>query len=179
MRKTIIVALTVILLSFGSLAFGLNDTDNHPVTMIINEIAMMALNSPGGITLTTNQPLLAGGDVAGDTNSTKELRYTSLVAVGITRKITASLSGDLPPAGTSLDLEASDVVGGTGVTGSAVVGGITLGVGAQNIITGIGSCATGTANGAVLTYTFNIDTVGDLVVGANSNSVVNFTLTDN
>ena len=178
MRKIIIVALTVILLSFGSLAFALNAIDDHPVTMIVNEIAMMALNSQANIDLTTNQPALAGGDVTGDTNSSKQLRYTSLVAGGITRKITASMTG-AAPAGTSLDLEAADVVGGAGNTGSAVLGGITLSGTAQNIIAGIGSCATGTANGAVLTYTFNIDTVGDLVVGATAAVVINFTLTDN
>ena len=156
--------------------FALSDTTSHDVTMQVNEIALIDLNNTTAVTLTTNPPANGGEDPVGDTDSSKLLQYTSLVASGVARNITAEWGAtDAAPAGTSLKLEATSVPGGCG-TGAAQV---TLSNVAQNIVTGIGSCATGTgANGAVLTYTFSIDTVTALVVGDNKTVTVTFTLTD-
>ena len=50
---------------------------------------------------------------------------------------------------------------------------------AANLITNIGSCATGIGvNGAALLYTFSVDDVTQLQVGDTSTVTVTFTLTD-
>jgi hypothetical protein len=147
--------------------YAATDTATHDVTMNVNEIVLIDLNSTATLTLSTVAPGSGGQDPTGQTDSTsKLLQYTSLVASGTTRNIQASWSGALDaqcPAGTHLELEAITVPGGCG---SAVSGGVTLSGTDQNIITAIGSCATGTgANGAQLEYRFVIDTVSSLVVG--------------
>ena len=82
---------------------------------------------------------------------------------------------DSAPAGTSLLLEATSVPASSGTA----AGQITVDATAKNLITGIGSTATGTgANGAALTYTFSVDDPSALVVGDNKTVTLTFTLTD-
>jgi hypothetical protein len=115
-------------------------------------------------------------DPTGSSDTSKILQYTSLVAAGTTRNVTAAWGGaDSAPAGTALLLEATSVPGGCGTA----AGQITVSDIAQNIITGIGSCATGTgASGAQLQYDLDITAVGSLVVGDSSTVTITFTLTD-
>jgi len=161
---------------FGGFLFAANDSASHDVTMQVNEIVLIDLNNTSTITLTTNAPANGGENPTGDSDSSKLLQYTSLVAVGTTRNISAQWgAADQAPAGTSLGLEATNVPGACGTATAQ----ITLGSIAQNIITGIGSCATGVgANGSELTYTFNIDNVSNLVVGESQTVTITFTLTD-
>ena len=174
MKKIIVVSLITILMGIGSVAFALSDDAIHDVTMQVNEIALIDLNSAVAITLTTNPPANGGEAPLGDSDASKLLQYTSLVASGVSRRISAQWGAtDAAPAGTSLLLEATSAPGG------ASAGQITLSSTAQDLITGIGSIATGTgANGAALTYTFSIDNVSSLVVGANETVTITFTLTD-
>jgi hypothetical protein len=177
MKKLITgILLTVWLLMFVFTASALNDNAQHDVILQVNEIALIDLNNTTSITLSTNAPGAGGEAPTGDSDSSKLLQYTSLVAPGLTRNITVQWGAtDTAPAGTSLDVEATNVPGNCG-TGSGV---ITLSNVAQILISSIGSCATGTgANGSELTYTFNIDNVNDLVVGSSSTVNITFTLTD-
>ena len=176
MTKAKIFVLTIMALMIGSVGvFALSDTASHTVTMQVNEIALIDLNDVTAITLTTNAPANGGENVTGDTDATKLLQYTSLVAAGVTRNITVQADLAVPaPAGTSLKL-AAVVPGGCGTAAPQV----TITNAAQNLITAIGSCATGTgASGAALTYTFSVDTVASLVVGATTSPVITFTLAD-
>lgn len=174
MNRLVILALVFIFLS--GFVFAANDSAAHDVTMQVNEVVLIDLNNTGTITLTTNAPVNGGEDPAGDSDNSKLLQYTSLVASGTTRNITAQWGAtDQAPAGTSLSLQATSVPAGCGTAAAQ----ITINDTAQNIITGIGSCATGTgSNGAELTYTFNIDTVGSLVVGDSETVTITLTLTD-
>ena len=176
MTKTTILAFALTM-GTSAMAFAGSDTAPHDVTMQINEIALMDLNDATAITLTTNPPAAGGDNVLGDTDSTKLLQYTSLVASGVSRNITVEWGGqDAAPAGTSLSVEATSVPLNCG---SAVVGGTVISNVAASIVTGIGGCATGTgANGAALTYTFAITDVSSLVVGDNQTVTITFTLTD-
>lgn len=163
-------------LMFIFVASGLNDNAQHDVVLQVNEIALIDLNSTSSITLSTNAPGAGGELPTGDSDSSKLLQYTSLVAPGLTRNITVQWGAtDNAPSGTSLDVEATNVPGACG-TGAGL---ITLSNVAQILISSIGSCATGTgANGSELTYTFNIDDVSSLVVGSSSTVNITFTLTD-
>ena len=147
--KTTVLAI-VLMLVFDATAFALSDTATHDVTMQINEIALIDLNNATAITLTTNPPAAGGEAVLGDTDNTKLLQYTSLVAAGVTRSITVEWGGgDSAPTGTSLSVEATSVPANCG---AAVVGGTAISSTPAAIIDTIGSCATGTgANGAALT----------------------------
>jgi hypothetical protein len=176
MMKARVLVLTIMVLMIGSVGvFALSDTASHVVTMQVNEIALIDLNDTGAITLTTTAPAAGGDAVTGDSDATKLLQYTSLVATGLTRTITVQADLAIPaPAGTSLKL-AAVVPGGCGTAAAQV----TITNAAQSLITAIGSCATGTgASGAALTYTFSVDTVSSLVVGATTSPTITFTLAD-
>jgi len=177
MKKTIVLLLIAALLTIAAtMSFAANDTASHTVTMQVNEVALIDLNNTSNVLLTTTAPTNGGEAVTGTTDSSKLLQYTSLVSAGSTRRITVNWGGsDAAPAGTSLKLEAVSVP----ASGGSAAGQITVGSTATDLITGIGSVATGTgANGAALTYTFSVDTVTSLVVGASQTVTITFTLTD-
>ena len=175
--------INIIFLSFTFLLAGvgflsaLSDTANtHDVTMNIVEIALIDLNDTGLVTLAISAPALGGQDPVGDSDNSKLLQYTIVVSGATTRNVTINWGGaDSAPAGTSLLAEATSVPVGCGTAGAQV----TVGVGAQSIITGIGSCATGTGgSGAQITYTFSVDTVSSLDVADDQTVTITYTLTD-
>lgn len=169
----------IVLMSILGIVYAANDTASHQVTMNVLEVVIIDLNDTSTVTLQTNAPAVGGDPVTGDTDSSKRLQYTSLVPAGQSRRITANWGvADSAPAGTSLRVEITAINGVAGNCGTAA-GQITLSNVAQNIITGIGSCRTGTgANGATVTYTFSIDDVSQLEVGDSRTVTVTFTLTD-
>ena len=170
-----IIALSVAFL-FAGLGVLLADTsaDTHDVTISILEVALLGVDDNSTITLTTVAPGTAGDDVTGQTNSAKYLHYTCLNATSAERLIDAQLSA-AAPAGTALLLTATPAGGeGTGA------GQVTLdNASATNIITAIGSVATGSTvgtDGANLAYALSITDVASLVVGGGSTITVTFTL---
>jgi hypothetical protein len=148
--------------------------------MNVNEVAKLKLNDTGTVTLTIDDPTNGGDVPPSATDATKKLQYTSDVGNAVTRKITAAWGGtDAAPAGTQLNVEATSVVAGCG---TAVGGGYTLpdnNATAGNIITGIGSCKTGSGvNGSGVTYTFSVTDITLMVAGATKTVTITFTLTD-
>jgi hypothetical protein len=119
-----------------------------------------------------------GGDTpANPSDSSTYAQYTSVVASGKTRSITAQwAAGDAAPSGCVLQLQAQPAGGNQGTS----AGTITLSSTPQNIVTGIGSCATGrgSTQGARLTYTLVINDVESLVAGEEKTVTVTLTLTD-
>jgi hypothetical protein len=170
-----LIVLSIVFMFIAGIVFA-DDTAQHDVTLNVLEVCLIDLNSTATITLNTIAPAAGGMDPTGDTDTSKLLQYTSLVPTGDTRYISANWGGtDAAPAGTSLLLEVTSVPAGCGTAGAQ----ITLSDTPQNIITAIGSCATGVgANGAALTYTFSVDDVTQLVVGDTSTVTVTFTLSD-
>ncbi|MDP3443059.1 MAG: hypothetical protein Q8T08_09400 [Ignavibacteria bacterium] len=110
-------------------------------------------------TLTFAVPLEAGTAIVDVTSSTSWINYTSIVATATTNKVSVAITG-IVPAGTTLKVVAAAHAGtgdGTyGTPGAAV----TLSATAQNLISTIGSCYTGTGNtnGHQLTYTWSVNT---------------------
>ncbi|MBN2735872.1 MAG: hypothetical protein JXR70_02750 [Spirochaetales bacterium] len=173
MKRSLLIAISLVLiLAFN--VFGASDTAGHDITLQVLEVVLIDMNSTALITLSTSAPTNGGEDPTGQSDNSKLLQYTSLVASGTSRNITISMVGSAP-AGTSLSAEAVSVPANCGTAaGAAIVGGT-----AANLITGIPSCATGTgANGAAITYTLNVDTVTSLNVGDSSTVTVTFTLAD-
>ncbi len=171
-----LTTLFLMVVFFGGFMYAANDSTSHDVTMNVIEVVLIDLNDTSTIVLNTIAPAHGGENPTGDTDSSKLLQYTSLVPSTTTRNITAEWdTGDQAPAGTSLLLVAISVPAGCGTAGAQ----ITVDDTAQNIITNIGSCATGTGtNGAELTYTFSIDDVSQLVVGDSETVTITLTLTD-
>jgi len=152
-------------------------TGNEALSITLSAFCLMGV-SGNPSTLTVAVPAQGGQTPANPSDSGTYLRYTSTVASGVTRKITAAWGGtDAAPAGSSLKLTA-DPSGGANQGASA--GQITLSSTAQNIVTGIGGCATGTGatNGARLTYALSINDVTSLVASQNKAATITFTLTD-
>ena len=175
MKRRIILSIAVLCLAAGGV-FALSSTASHSVQLNVPEIAMLSLNSTGTITLAVQPPVQGGLPPTGQTDATKVLWYTAVNSAGLNRSISVQWGGaDAAPAGTSLHVQATAVTAGCGTAAAAVQ----IGSVAQNIVTAIPSCVTGqAANGAQLTYTFQVDTAASLVVGDNHLVTVTFTLTD-
>ena len=183
MKKIISIVLIVGLLTFFSMGnIFAADNDSHAITITVSEIAELALedNSP---TVTLAAGLGAGlpGDtVQGDTDSSMRLFYTTLVGVG-TKKITAELGQNISGfTGLDLTLTATPAGTGTGTEGLSA-GAVNLDASfgaAVDIITAIGTCATGRlgSNGAQLLYTLVIDPA--TVVQNTATTTVTLTLLD-
>ena len=170
-----ILAVALVTLIFGSVGLFAADTASHQVDMTVNAVSLIDLDSTATINLVTVAPTNGGEDPVGQTDNSKLLQYTSLIASGTTRRVTTEMSVGTAPAGTSLRLVASGVSGNCGTPQTE----LTLSSTAQDLISTIGNCATGTgSNGATLTYTFSVDTVGSLNVTDNSLVTILFTLTD-
>lgn len=153
------------------------DTATQSVQMNVDEICVLDVTAnPGALTVVA--PGAGGEAPAPDTDNTTYAQYTSVVAGSTTRTLQANWGGaDAAPAGCSLELEVTAVTAGCG---SRVIGGIGVSAVAQNVVTAIGSCATGTGaiDGAQLTYTLNVNDADLLDASDDQTATVTLTLTD-
>jgi len=166
---------TVLALGLAGLMFAAA-TATQTVTMQIASISVLATTG-NPATLAVSAPGTAGATPANPTSNSTYAQYTSTVAAGITRRLQANWgASDAAPAGCALQLTALPGSGqGTGAPQ------ITMTATAQNIVTAIGSCATGTTatSGAQLTYVLAINSMTSLVAGDNHTVTITLTLTDN
>ena len=169
------MAVILVLVTIGLAAWAVTDTATQTFNVDVNSIAVIDVTAPP-VDLAITAPLTGGADPVSASDSTTYAQYTSTVS-SKTRKITAEISAGSLPGGTTLNLEATGTPGTN--EGTYVGGGVDLTGVAGNIITGIGSCATGTAgtDGAQLTYTLSI--TGGVVTGlvADEGNPITVTLT--
>ena len=174
LKVILIIAIILTLCNIGEV-LAADVTDTMVVHLNVEEIAVIIVNPGSDVTLTVSAPETAG-DVPADTvNNSNYLQYTTTVAGSSTKKITAQLSAAVL-TGCSLKL-ASEV--GSGSNEGTSAGQVTLSsVSAPDIITGIGTCATGTSStdGAKLTYTLTVDTISSLIASEQKHLTVTFTL---
>ena len=172
--KTLLTG-AVIAAGVSGLAFAAA-TATQTVTMTIGAISVLdTTGNPAALAVVA--PASAGATPANPTSNSTYARYTSTVAAGVTRRLQANWgASDAAPAGCSLQLVAT-VPGGLGTATAA----ISMTAVAQNIVTAIGSCATGTTatSGAQLGYTLAINSMTSLVAGDNHTVTITLTLTDN
>lgn len=173
--RYLLMASALVLLPVG--AVWAADTATQTVQMNVDEICVVDVTAnPGALAIVA--PGTGGQTPANDTDNSTYAQYTSVVAGATARTLQANWGGsDAAPSGCSLDLEVTAVTAGCG---SRVVGGITMTAVAQNVVTAIASCATGTGgtNGAQLTYTLNVDDVTQLDASDDQSVTVTLTLTD-
>jgi len=152
-------------------------TATQTVTMQVNAICLIAVTGNPS-TLTVSAPAAGGQTPANGSSNTTYAQYTSTVGSGTTRKITAAWGGsDAAPAGCALKLTATPS-GGTNQGSSA--GQVTVSATAQDVVTTIRSCFTGTGanNGAQLSYSLEVSDATALVAGESKSATVTLTLTD-
>jgi len=174
-RKAILSG-AVIGLGLVGLMFAAS-TATQTVTMQVNAICVLAVTGNPS-TLTVTAPATGGQAPSNGSNTSTYAQYTSTVASGTTRKITAKWeSGDAAPAGCALKLTATPS-GGTNQGTSA--GQITVTSTAQDVVTTIRSCVTGTggSNGAQLSYSLEVSDATALVASESKSATVSLTLTD-
>ena len=163
-------------LGIAGFVFGVS-TANQTVTMQVNAICLVAVTGNPS-TLSVSAPAAGGQTPVSGSSTATYAQYTSTVASGTNRKITAAWGGsDAAPAGCALKLTATPS-GGTNQGTSA--GQITMSSTAQDAVTTIGSCVTGTggSNGAQLSYSLEVSDATALVAGESKSATITLTLTD-
>lgn len=166
---------------FILLCFSMLATHGQTVSVSLNLplVALLDVEPSGSVALNFAPPT-EGGAILGSsaTNATKWINVSSAVTTGLTRKVTAQISGTVPN-GVRLVLQTANAATGAGTRGSAVSS-VFLSTTAQPIVNGIGGAytLTGASNGYNLTYSLDIQTYSLLRSGSYSFSVL-YTLADN
>jgi len=171
----IILAAFACILAFNRISRAADNTA-QTVTVTVEDIEQ--IDHSADVTMTVADVGTTPGNApANPTSSATYLAYTSVVAAAATHKITA-VKDVAAPAGISLMLHAEQSSMGTNEGTAAADQAIpTTPTAAVDVVTAIGSCATGTAaSGVQLHYTAQIDTVTDLVA-ASTEMAVTFTMT--
>lgn len=171
----------ILVILFMNLTLTAFSQNSFNVSITVPNIALMDI-APNNTAF--NLDLVAptdGGSIAtvSPTNSTKWINFSSAVVQGITRRITAQLSGTLPQ-GLNLRLVVSNYAGaGAGALGVSS-GTLVLSSTAQTIINNIGGAFTGDGanNGYNLNYSIEIANFSLLVSQTRTFSVI-YTLSDN
>jgi hypothetical protein len=159
MKKLLAVVVILALCGVGSFAA---DNDNHDVVLVISAIAALDVEGADPLTLTIDDTAINPGDApASDTDNTVRLQYTMIQATSV-GTIDVTSTGTVP-AGTSLSITVTPpAVGGvvSGDPGDVGTTAVLTGTddSSADIVTGIGSCKTGSAagEGAVVLYTFAV-----------------------
>lgn len=184
-KKLFAIAALVSIGSGALYAQAPNNTKTHNVTITVPDVALLKI-SGADPTLAVVAPAVAGDPVSvtGVTNSDKSLQYSSTVSTSgdVARTITAAITAGTVPSGFDLKVSAVIASGGDGAKGTAIGTPFALTSTAQDIVTAIGSCYTGTAagNGAVLTYSLAFKgAYADIRYNASDVITVTYTLSDN
>ena len=157
-------------------AMAESESASQAVKLIVPDMARLGVSGEA-LTLILEDPGegFAGTDPGEAEDSSSSLEYTSVVPAGNLRKVTVQLGADLS-SGYQLELKVvqSDLSQSEGIANAIP----SLSAIAQDLITNIGSCATG-GSGPVLHYKFSFSAVTDLAAdAAGTDHTVTFTLTE-
>ena len=161
----------------------------HNITVSIPSHALVGLSSLSTITLKPSAPTTAGEGLDFNASSVTDnsiwLNYSSIVSKsGSSNTISVNMTENKLPEGVSIELSGSEVTGkGKGALGTSTGKVLTLSAKAQDFITGIGNCYTGTGiqAGRQLKYTLKMDdnaSYEKLTSGDFSTTIV-YTITEN
>jgi hypothetical protein len=183
MKKLVLITVAVFLTTTYLFAQDTNQ-GSHSISINIPEVALLDIEGGSSITLTPSSPIEAGLalDFSTATNNTLWVNYSSIVASGKARTISAAITSGTVPTGLTLKVTAGSYAGsGKGTHGSATSQ-VTLSGTGQSVITAIGSSYTGNgaSSGHNLTYSLdllNADSYTNLVQ-ANTPITVTYTIND-
>lgn len=165
MKKLILTIVPVLIFTLIGFAQSDSKSATHAVSISIEDFALLDIEGPGGSTAISLQPTTpdeAGLGITFDADSKDKnlwLNYSSVVANGKTRKVTAKVDGQLPK-GLDLMLKTDSYSGnGKGKNGQVSSSAAQkLSGGETEILKEIGSCYTGngTNNGHNLEYSLRL-----------------------
>jgi hypothetical protein len=161
MKHSLVIA--GILLVISTVAFAAPGNNVATQTFTAKVAAISVLHSNGNPAAVEIVAPGTGGVVPADVTTTGSLAYTNVQALPAAFKIGAKI--DVLPAGTFLKVVSAAPAAQFGAPGTAASEVTLTTTTSQPIVDAIGSCATGSAAGAALTYTFGVDTanMADLV----------------
>lgn len=179
MKKLLLISVIIGAFSMLNTNVIAQTTSNQDLTLGIPEVTLINAVNDGGVASAVSLELtttVAGTAISGGTGTTYA-QLSSIVAVAETRKISAKVSG--VPAGTALSVTTT-VPSNANFAGTIGTGTSTLELGATDvdIVTGIGSCYTGTAalDGYKLDYSWDAGDAGSygtiFATGATTATVV-------
>jgi hypothetical protein len=183
MKKLLLITFAIILTTTYLFAQDTNQ-GSHSISINIPEVAILDVEGGASITLTPSLPIEAGLplDFSTATNNTLWVNYSSIVASGKARTVSAAITTGTLPTGLTLKVTAG-VYAGTGKgTFGTPTSQVTLSATGQSVITGIGSSytANGVSNGHNLTYALgllSVDNYNNLIF-ANTSITVTYTIND-
>jgi hypothetical protein len=164
-KKLVGVLLALILISGGWARASEKNMAIQTVAMRVPEICILNLNG-NERKLNVNLADSSGESSQSENKNIIYIQYSCIVGRNKYRTLTVKIeSSDLLPSGCSLKLQA--LPSGKKNEGMST-GQIILSVIPQALITGIGSCATGTdaTDGALLIYSFSVDHRANLIPSA-------------
>ena len=165
-RKRIPVAVVLLAGALTGSALG-GTTDSHTVAITLQEIAELACSGSPSTLVLSNVSTTPGSLPAPVTDATTSLSWTSSVASGMTRKITASLDSNYP-AGIVLKATLAKPAGSNGTSS----GQKTLSDTTQDMFTGIaGEPCTGA------TITFEASLASIVAPVSSESKILTWTLT--
>lgn len=183
-KISLLAALAICSLQFKAFAQD-TQTDNHQITVVIPNIALLDLETSVAKNFTATYvqptPLEAGEKINTPANNTDLwLNYSSIIPTTVTsRRVDVKASATV--AGTNITVVAAAATTGAGTRGTPAST-VTLTTSDQAVITGIGSAytVTGASNGHRLTYAFSAADGDYANLRAGSATVtVTYTLVDN
>ena len=188
MKKLSLIIAAVFIFGVANVVKAQDDgSAEHTISIDINEVSLVDIEGKDGtsINLSPEAPTEAGlGVVFTDaSNDDLWLNYSSIVAEGKTRSISAAIDGSLP-GGTTLSVAAAAPTSdGKGNKGTSNTTPQTLTSGGVTVISGIGSCYTGNsyAKGSNISYKLNMDenSYGSLYERENGYEVtITYTISD-
>jgi hypothetical protein len=168
-----------LILSLGCVASVLAaQTGTLVINATVNQITSVhATGTPAALSL--QAPSTGGTVPGGGSDSNSYLLYTSTVTGAGTHRITAAIGAPLP-TGVQLRLQATAPAGNKVGTVGTPSPALSLSTTAQNLITGIGACYTGTSagDGARLNYQLGVSNWTTYKAFAATSVTVTFTMTN-
>jgi len=180
--KKLFVVLSICLLGVFSGSRVMGQTATNGLSLGMPEINLLS-SAAASISLQLTTAIAGEAVKQSISDATARLKISSIISEGQTRTISAKITTGSVPAGTTLKLIALTPNIKFGGTAGALVGtDVTLSTGAANsIITGIGSCYSGTEadDGYTLKYTWGLDNPAGNYgqIRASTGSLVTITLT--
>ncbi|AZA91342.1 hypothetical protein EG344_13355 [Chryseobacterium sp. G0162] len=152
------------------------------ITLTLPVVTLMDIEPTGNITLKFTAPTEAGNPLANPTPDTsKWINYTSAITSGgLTRRITAAISGTTLIPGVNIRLQAAAASGAGGGTLGTPSAQVTLTNTPITIISGIGGAYTGNGvnNGHRLTISLVPSTYANLSAQTNTVLTIVYTITE-
>ncbi len=173
----------------GSAMAGSDDTDNdkkedfHILNIGIPTHAMVSIAGSNGTTVdfSAEAPEIAGNSVTfkQTSNSQLYLNYSSIVTSGKTNTIAAKVSGLVDGLNINLNVGTNAIGEAKGATGTGQSQ--TLGTQGKTVVSGIGSCYTGSGSGKghKLEYSIEVNQADYSKIAAKNNDItVTYTITE-